>query len=357
MTVLIQEGFEGLGTTTGVVDTANVQARLHDRYGGVFGQGNGVHLQPGLVQGFALSWGTIGTSNANEFNIVIPDQKTNTMVVGHRFKTSLGDTATDTILSIRSVSFANDHLNLRVVNNVDIQVRRVTTVLATAVAALTADTWHYIEFKFFVDNATGSFDLRVDGSSVASGSSVDTQDGSGSALVNQIRFEGFNSFSEADFSGIDDIYILNNLGPNNNDFRGDSVVIQSLPDSDVLTGWTPDTGGVNFSRVNEDPEDAANHVQATTVGTKDRYGFANISKNGIFAVQQEVQVLTADDGLSAMRLNAFSNGNANNGAPQIVSDQVNVARLIEIFETDPDTGSPWLKAGFDSAQFEIEVQT
>jgi hypothetical protein len=147
------------------------------------------------------------------------------------------------------------------------------TLLGTsATDVIQVEQWHYVEFKVFVDNSSGTYEVRVDGDPVLSGENVDTMyyNGIGVSLV---RFH-----SNYSYVYYDDIYILDTTGSYNNDFLGPQRVDSILPSaSGNYTNFDP-ISGENWACVTGLPDGDATYVQTMSGEVTDTYTFEDISE-------------------------------------------------------------------------------
>jgi hypothetical protein len=227
----------------------------------------------------------------------------------------------------------------------------------SAANALTQNTWYYLEFKYTIHSSAGSYDIHVNGTSVLSGTSKNTQ-ASGNTSSNgiQIWSNWTTNIVTYPMVTIDDVYVLNSTGSSNNTFLGECQILTSLPASDGSnTGLTPNSGTAHFSRVNEsDPNSDTSYVSANTAGATDTYHFAPVSASGAVAGVQIVMTARRDaTGTRAVAGVTKSGATTDVGSPIVLNSSYRMARQIE--ETDPGTSAAWTTSGINSAQFGVRV--
>jgi hypothetical protein len=107
-----------------------------------------------------------------------------------------------------------------------------STQIAISTAAITANTWHYVEWDLTF-SASGSYNVYLDGVSVFSGTG--NLKNSSNAYANQVILSG----SSCNF---DDMYVFDSTGSTNNAVRGDSRVETLFPTADSSVAFSPSAG-------------------------------------------------------------------------------------------------------------------
>lgn len=141
------------------------------------------------------------------------------------------------------------------------------TVLGTSTFALSTATYYYIEFKTLISNTVGTYEVRVNGVNVLSGSGVDTQATAAS------QWTGFQmrpyTLGSSIITNVDDLYILDGVAsadptyPDNN-FLGDVAGYYLPPTAEGVTiEWTPSAGTDNAANVDETTPDTTDYNSAT----------------------------------------------------------------------------------------------
>ncbi len=332
MTILVIEGLEGFGTSG---NATTLPTKLPS-------SSATLPIRAGEHGGFALECSAAG----DQIHIFYPD--TEEVVLGFNFKI-------DTVVFVR-FAFLLDNVTIHtgIVLQADgaIRIERTATTLSTsATGVITAGTWHYIEFKCKINNTTGSYDCKVDGVSVTSGSSVDTQQ-TANAFSNRVQFSG-TTLRDLLF---DDIYILETGTSPNNDFLGPQIVTSRVPDVDDTQNFTRSTGSVNYQLVDDDPHDTdATYVESGTSTTKDLYDYATVdSLSDIKCVQISTFVRETDGTDFTLITPVKSNVTETDDSAQAIAG-TSYENLIRLLELDPDTSVAWIGSGIDAAKFGIKV--
>lgn len=332
MTMLVIEGFEGFGTT-GLATTLPTKHT---------GSTTGIDIVAGEHSGFALEFNTTG----DNLSISIPN--TAEIIFGFNYKMNS--------LGFERLIFTREGgtNNIGIVQNADgsLRIERTATTLSTSAAGvITADTWHYIELKVKINNSTGSYDLKVDGVSVTSGSGVDTQN-STNAWTDEIFFRG----RVLTTVGIDDLYILETVTSPNNVFLGPQIVSTTFADGDDTANFTRSAGGSNYLLVDDDPHDTdTTYVESGTSTTKDLYDYATIGTlTDIKCVQVSTFVRETDGTDFTLITPVKSNVTETDDSAQAIAGTT-YESLQRLLENDPDTGVAWVDSGINAAKFGIKV--
>jgi hypothetical protein len=208
--------------------------------------------------------------------------------------------------------------------------------------------WHRVELGFTIHDTTGSYELRVDETTVLSGTNVDTRNGT-PTTVNAVGL-GI-SLNELI---VDDLTFNDNAGSApNNTFLGDLSVEQLVATSDVTVAMTRSTGATNFSCVDEGALSTTDYVTAASA-MSDKYGLADLAATPatIFAVATRYHANKDNTGTCDMRARLHSGASIGDGAT--VGMNTSGRFYTDIFETDPQGGGAWTGARVNALNVEIE---
>lgn len=228
------------------------------------------------------------------------------------------------------------------------------TVIATQTGtAQFVGQWYFVELKATINSATGSYEIRVNGSAVMSGSGVDTAGaGSNQADGFQIRLSSNGV--------VDDVIVLDTSGTANNDFTGPVSVEGIRPTSNGnQNDWTASTGA-NYTAVDDDSTAAlqTDRVYAQTLGDIDLYGYGNLQRSGasptILAVMLSSICAMDASGTRDLKQRARSGGSEDTGATFTVPDGTQ-RHFYDIFEENPVGPTAWTLADLNAIEFGIEV--
>lgn len=232
-------------------------------------------------------------------------------------------------------------------------IERNTTVLATASVAISPATYYYLEFKWNIHDSTGSAELKINGTTVASVSGVDTRNG-GAGTWNTFRM--YNGSNNAGLNiDIDDLVIWDTSGATNNDFLGPIRVKAILPDgAGASTDFTPSAGS-NFQNVDDTLTDGDSTYNAeSTPGDHDTYTYAAVGLTGtVRAVQTNLMVRSNGAGSETIRPKIRISAVDYNGTTVGVTTTYSDSR--EVHQVSPATAVAWTVAEIDAAEFGIEL--
>jgi hypothetical protein len=349
MTLRWIEGFEGFGGIGTIPANSDIARKYQTWRVATFGD-----IVTGRGGTGTFAWDTVTTGNPfiqtpalNQAGAI------DTIIIGFGFKFAVlpgGDTNMMYIIT----QYQDYDINIQLSSTGEIVVERRGAELGRSTTAnMTATNWYYIEIKIFLDNSTGTVDVKVDESSVLSLTSQDTLFGP-TANVTAVRFYGNNN---ATYHWVfDDIYICDDSGTINNDFLGICEVLPIFPDAaGDSTQWTPDSGS-NYARVDEAAaDDDTSYVESSTVTNADLYNYGSVSG---FATIHGVQINTTLRETDVETFSVYSScksGTTTSKGTAIPVGSVVYAHQERILEQDPDTSSAWITAGVNAAQFGVEV--
>lgn len=233
--------------------------------------------------------------------------------------------------------------------HLEINLGASTEIGETAVGTVSTELWHYYEFKIYVHDTNGTFDILRDGVNIFTYTG-DTKSVVGSDLIDSIGFFGSTR--------IDDLYICDTNGTINNDFLGDVKIEAVYPDADgIHTDFTCSIGTDHYALVDENPLSETDYNEGDTVGNKDSYGIttdASVADDTILAIQVVHALNNPDAGemnaKGLVRSNSIDYLETN---PVVVNTTMKLH--TDIRETDPQDSAAWTKAKLDAAEFGIEI--
>lgn len=232
-----------------------------------------------------------------------------------------------------------------------------TTLGTSAAAVIFAGSEHHIQFMVVINDATGTYEVKVDGVSVLSGTGADTKN-TANAYAN--GYDIGNGGASGSSIDIDDLYVWNGAGSLNTGFPGDVKVFASLPSGAGNSAqWTPSTGS-NYQCVDESsPNAATDYVSETTVNEKDTYAFADIAGSGtVLGAQVSVYAQKSDAGaVRGIKAVCRSGSTEADSAEAILSTSWRYALQVP-FETDPATSAAWASlAALNAAEWGVKLTT
>ncbi len=360
------DGFETVGTETGLANEATVRPRINLRYGatqsGISPSTTGFFLiEDRSEEGFA--WNQ-GTNKANHLRVFTPNETLKVYGVG--LSVHIPSTTDNDLLIISPEGNTTGAPN----NSFDLICRdRTDLVLIGPFGTLTVEDvfspgqWHFVEMKFTIHETTGFIEVNVDGTEVFNQSSLDTQDFFGNTV--SIRFGSINLSTPAvtgageDFVGMDDIYILIGEVPSQVDFLGSRTRIKSLPPTgDNVKDWdTTSSGTDHWLLVDENGADASDYVETTTDTDRDEFNLTNMleSEGTFFSIKIEAEATDEGDTDNTLDVEVESGGDRSETSYTVSDSSATVYEHYAV--SDPQGGSDWTKARIDAMRAGIEFNT
>lgn len=298
-----------------------------------------------------------GSSGSNRLNapIVRDGSVDSPYIMGYAVKTPA--TLSNNALFLTIDLGGQTQLGIRVNSNGSITaLRKNTTALGTSPTGLfTTSTWYHFEFKVTIATV-GSVEFRINGVTVWTLSSVDTQD------RNEGTWDGFRMFQMGNFTVYDDIYICDGAGTTNNDFLGDVVVETLFPASDgSFTDWTPSAGGPHVALIDDAPFtaviDEADYVQSNADNALELFNYDALS-----AGAQGQRIYGVQVGSFARLTDFIARDMKNVTRLKDINDEVSVNDKVRediphfqlvLFENEPANGVPWKFRDVNKAQFGV----
>jgi len=208
-------------------------------------------------------------------------------------------------------------------------------IAKTDKTVLTANAWYHVEVKH--DSVAGTIEVRVEGVPVLS------VDGQIHGATRQIVW--YAAYSQIIYPGTyhKDVVIWNGSGTRNNDWMGSVVVYSLVPDSDVSLGWTPSTGTVGWSLIDEGTPNDEDYISAAyPPPAPSTFGLLNSLPPDITSVrglQTWVRASKLDGGDGNLQTSLISDGTEVLGEDRPITAAFTYWR--DTFETDPATGAAW----------------
>jgi hypothetical protein len=255
---------------------------------------------------------------------------------------------------------SSTHANIAVTTSGAIRMRRATTQLGSDSAFTFAlNTRYRVEIRAVIADSGGLIDVRIDGTSVVSVSSVDTRDGGAAGVASRIELRGMIQSSGLGNTIFDNLTVNDTSGAAPTSWPGARRIETLFPNSDEAVQWTPSTGGLNYELVNDATPDLLTWVQSNTAGHVDRYGLQNLSgtPTAIDAVQLVYRSARSDAGARTIRSLLRSGTTTANGSTISPVTTPSGQYSRQQANTDPDTAAAWDAAGVNALQAGVEVVT
>lgn len=256
------------------------------------------------------------------------------------------------------------HLILRTRSDGKFELCRATgaTVLATGTFVYTPGTFVHMQIKYLIADASGTFELRINGATTPDiNFSGDTRNGA-NALVSQTVFCS-NWDASANTAGIahyfDDIVLqdLNGSAPENS-WLGETEVPYLFPDAPgdnadfALAGSSP--AATTWESLDEVPvSDTVDFITSATVGHKATVSFGNLSGAGtIFAVVGLMRARKAAAGTRNLKQSIKLAGTEVLGSEHAMS--TSMLTYQNVWHRDP-ASAVWTTANVNAVKAGVEV--
>ena len=348
MALLWIEGFETFGAIGN-----NIAALLVRKYGAPLDvSAGGCYLTAGRFFGAAAQLRT--TAPALSFSTPVFTPVT-TIIVGCAIKVDSISSPTDLMRFYEGESVY--HVGLQIVSSGVIRLNCAGTTLPGESPANTiaAGQWYCVEVKVTIGDSDGAYEVRVNGTTVASASGIDTRN-SGSGLIDRVQFRGWYGSTASIYVTFDDVYVLDTTGTDNNTFLGSQIVEVVFPNSNAQSNWSPSTGTSNAACVDENPSnDDTDYVYSTTVGNKDLYGVTSCTRinANIKGVQLNADARVTDTTPQGLRPLAKSGASETSGGSYTVTS-TGYKVFPVLAQYNPATGALWTPAEIAAMQIGIE---
>lgn len=336
------DGFESYGVTSG-----NTAVGVLNKYTNNFGT---LTLRQGRLGGRALSL-------SGSANIVTPAFTANdTWTVGFGFK-YVQVASEQEILIINDGSNVQFSMTFQPGGELRVYRGDFNHLLgATSGARLRAGIWAYIEVKVKIHGSTGTVDVHVNGMSVLSLASQNTDNQS---TLQATKIGLVSSSAGADICTFDDFYVCDKSGSNNITFLGAQKVTTIFPTGDHGTNqWSATGGGTTHAdRVKENPHDSSTtYLSDSTSGDTEEFDYADTGSE-ITAVKgvQMNTVFETDSGSAFSVKNHVDSGGTSSDDAGTAGTNGTYTTASRLVETDPNTSAPWTKTNLDASLFGIKV--
>jgi hypothetical protein len=346
MALLWIDGFEGYGTTTSTA----IESLLTRRYAMLSNTGHQY-----LASGRNGGYGHQGAGTSNSCALVTPALTTSpTLFVGLAVKWT-GALGTGAGYAYCMLYDGSSQGIVFQPAGSEIAVYLGGNLLGTTSgAAISQGAWFYLEFKCYCSATAGVIELRVGGSTklLLTGQNTLTAD----AYYDHVWVGSGGGGATLASYVIDDLYIADGTGTNNNYFLGCPTVSAIFPAADATSQWTPSAGTSHYSLVNENPaDDSTTNVQTGTSGKIDTFTYsAPTAFTAVAGIQINTTCRQITDSANTLITPAISGGVTSNDAGQVVGSG-SFIDYRRVLECDPATGLAWTPTSIVAAQIGVEV--
>jgi hypothetical protein len=224
------------------------------------------------------------------------------------------------------------------------------TVIGTGTTVEIMDTWYYFEMKIFVNGASGTCELRLNGVS-----EIATATGNfGSTNIGKIAFiTGPDVGGASTTAYFDDVYVIDTGGSTNNTYLGDSRVVTSYANAaGTHTDWTPTTPP-NYAATNEHPPDGdTSYVYSSTPGNIDSYNFTDID-GGASVHGVQVNLYARKDDAATRQIAPLIRQASTDYVGSTVTLGSSYQFYSQLYDQDP-TSSNWTAANVNADEYGVK---
>lgn len=229
-------------------------------------------------------------------------------------------------------------------------IRGSTTLGATTVPPLAAQSWNHVEIKVVCHDTTGAVEVRVNQVTVLNLTGVDTKN-TAIAGVDQFAFNPNSAISVTAY--FDDLFAWDTLGVGPVDFIGDKKVIEDFADEDgAEQEWTRSTGTASWALVDDaPPNDDADYISAVASGATVALKFPDLPSelSSVIAVSFEHYSRKTDAGPANLTGKVRAGGSTGTGGDTPITTAY--TRRWDNFTADPSTGAPFTPAAASTAEY------
>jgi hypothetical protein len=350
MALIWVDGFEGYESSYGVDMRTALEIRGYTHAGG---GGTRYFLKPGRFGNYALRL----FHDGDPYIKTPPLTTDRTLIIGASIYFVRTSTGSQTLFGFYD---GDGSLGMNVRINPDpgagtkFQIRRGANILETIDNPLLPciNQWFQLEFKVYCDNTAGTYELRLNGETIASDTGIDTQEGSS----NYHAAVGLHSVSHGPV--FDDFYVCDGTGSKNNDFLGIVKAVPIFPSAEHTIEWETMVGGSDHADAvaEQEPDDDTSYIEDDDAGDKDIFEYGDITDSLVSIDGLMLHTLCRETDATTFDIIQIvrSGGTEYDQASQLVGSSSFVNRY-DLLESDPDTGIDWTKTGINSAQFGVKV--
>lgn len=281
----------------------------------------------------------------------LPGGAAATVIWGAAIRFSAAPGTADQMVQIMDASTVQ--MALRINTDLTISIQRGTVTLATTATALTTNTWHFLEFSSTINDTTGTYALRLNGTDIiTAGTGQDTKvTSNASATAVRIIDNGFGNLD------IDDFYTIDPASGAYTAFLGDCTVEYIYPGGAGNSTQLSVVGAAaNYQAVDELAEDGdTSFVSTSTPGQKDTYALTNLSVTpaSVIAVKP-ILVARKDDAGSSNVCTVIRSGGTDYDGPT-TGLGLTYAPISKVYDVDPATSAAWTPTAVNNLEAGVKL--
>lgn len=281
------------------------------------------------------------------------------LIAGFGWRNTNGDSFDGLFQFVDNLNVGSNHAELKIDTNTGIATLTYNgQVATTGTGVFTGSVWQHVEMRVVMSDSVGVMQIRRNGVEVASITGIDTRP------TNVTHFTAFRVIADSNsqLHHIDDLYVLDGTGADNNTFRGDSRITVLRPKADgLVNNFLPVNVTNNWEGVDEAlVDDDATYVEAGAELARESYdnktmSDVSVTPGAIFAVQVVNATKKTDAGrLDYLDQMVINNVTYDTGVSVIAtSGEYKMTRYIR--DTSPDDNGAWTEAKVDIVGSGLEI--
>lgn len=242
-----------------------------------------------------------------------------------------------------------------------------TLLGASAAPALVASAYQHVECKVHIHDTEGVIEVRVNGVTVLNLTGIDTQstalqEASQCAYIGYMSSAGNITTGHGTIADLDDVFVWDTAGAQNNDFLGDRRVRAIFPDGDTaFAEWGLTGAAQGFDCINDTtPDDETSYITALPLTGSpvdpvvSEFTLENppAGVGAIAAIQTYVRMRKTEGGSTNITASLESNGDYSNGSSNPITEVYTY--WMDVHELNPNTGTPWTETSLSAAKLRLE---
>jgi len=353
MALIFVCGFESFGTTPG-----SAPVGFNEKWAPVsVNQGNHTNdtIQAGRFDGMAFK----PASNSATFNAMVTQLFTNTqdLVCGFAFYIEDLPAATRELMTFNSSSGAEVGVcvtSLGALKVYRLQPGGANDIESSSDGLVIADKWYYLEMKVHIANASGTYDVHLDGVQVVDGT-ADTQ--TTNAFADRIHLIGSSTSGSNTVAVLyDDFYVLDTTG-SPSDFLDPRHVYTLFPTGAGDDAEFTPSAGNNYAAVDDNGHDSdSTYIESSVENAQDLYQFADLGAEVIDITGIMIYGIAKKTDITAFDYIAMAKSGGTEGeSSRVLVDNSSYFAAGGAILVDPDTAAAWTIAGVNASQFGLKV--
>lgn len=319
---------------------------------------------PDINDGVDGTQATFSSSNSHSLARGSIPNASNVFTMGWAYKPTASTSLTSrTWLSFRNSGTIHVILTIEQIPSGTVSIRRGSasgTILAqTTTGMFTANVYDYWELRAVIDDTVGSVELRKNGVAVATATGVDTRNGGGSPVINDLLLVGITNMSA----------YWDNIYGSSGGFLGPVKVHTLYPTSDGSPDdWTPSSGSDAYAMLDEVPDgsDEANisflydkdttYIRSTASGDVSVVGYQDLTDPFNVHGVHFTSYARSESGTPTFRHGVLSGGTDLPHTDTTLASTFYTA-TDTLYRADPDTEGQWTVAAVDALETYVENRT